>query len=70
MESAAHRLRAALTTVVAPDAAAAALRLEEIGREGDFRSAAEAWTRLTSELERLEPQLAALGERAKQEATI
>ena len=70
VESAAHRLRAALTTVVAPDAAAAALRLEEIGREGDFRSAAEAWTRLTSELERLEPQLAALGERAKQEATI
>src|SRR5438128_455296 len=65
VESAAHRLRAALTTVVAPDAAAAALRLEEIGREGDFRSAAEAWTRLTSELERLEPQLAALGERAK-----
>ena len=56
-------------TMAAPGAAAAALRLEEIGREQDFRSAAEAWACLTNELDRLEPRLAALGVRAKEETT-
>jgi len=69
LERAAHQLRGALMTMAAPGAAAAALRLEEIGREQDFRSAAEAWARLTNELDRLEPRLAALGARAKEETT-
>src|SRR5207302_1427539 len=69
LERAAHQLRGALMTMAAPGAAAAALRLEEIGREQDFRSAAEAWACLTNELDRLEPRLAALGARAKEETT-
>ena len=69
LESAAHRLRGALMAMAAPGAAAAALCLEEIGREQDFRSVAEAWARLTNELDRLEPRLAALSERAEEETT-
>ena len=69
LERAAHELRGALMTVAATDAVSAAMRLEEIGREQDFRSADVAWTRLTNELDRLEPELVALGERAKQEVT-
>ncbi|TMA38536.1 MAG: response regulator [Deltaproteobacteria bacterium] len=69
LEHTAHQLRGALMVMAAPGAAAAALRLEEIGREQDFRSAPEAWARLTNELDRLEPGLAALGGRAKEETT-
>ena len=69
LESAAHRLRGALMAMAAPGAAAAALCLEEIGREQDFRSVAEAWARLTNELDRLEPRLAARSERAEEETT-
>jgi len=55
--------------MAAPGAAAAAMRLEEIGREQDFRSVAEAWARLPNELDRLEPRLAARSERAEEETT-
>jgi len=69
LERTAHQLRGALLMMAAPGAADAAMRLEEIGREQDFRSAPEAWTRLTDEIDRLGPRLAALGERAKEDIT-
>jgi HPt (histidine-containing phosphotransfer) domain-containing protein len=69
LERTAHQLRGALLMMAAPGAADAAMRLEEIGREQDFRSAPEAWTRLTDEIDCLGPRLAALGERAKEDIT-
>jgi CheY-like chemotaxis protein len=60
LERAAKRLAVTLRALSAPAAAAAAEGLHEMGRERDFRRAREAWATLTFELERLEPELAAI----------
>jgi len=57
---AAHRLKGELGILAARGASEAALRLETTGREGDLTAAAEAFSTLEREIERLEPQLAAL----------
>src|SRR5207247_2286273 len=57
---AAHRLKGALMALAAPAASRAALRLEDIAREGDLRPAADARAALARVLVRLEPQLDAL----------
>jgi two-component system, sensor histidine kinase and response regulator len=56
----AHRLTGELGILAARAASEAALRLETAGREADLTAAAEAFAALEGEIERLEPQLAAL----------
>jgi HPt (histidine-containing phosphotransfer) domain-containing protein len=56
----AHRLKGELGILAARGAMEAAVRLETAGREGDLAAAAEAFAALEGEIERLEPQLAAL----------
>jgi CheY-like chemotaxis protein/HPt (histidine-containing phosphotransfer) domain-containing protein len=56
----AHRLKGELGILAARGANEAAFRLEKAGREGDLATAGEAFLVLEREIERLEPQLAAL----------
>ena len=56
----AHRLTGELGILAARAASEAAVRLETAGREADLTAAAEAFSALEGEIERLEPQLAAL----------
>jgi HPt (histidine-containing phosphotransfer) domain-containing protein len=56
----AHRLKGELGILAARGAMEAAVRLETAGRDGDLAAAAEAFAALEGEIERLEPQLAAL----------
>lgn len=60
VERAAHRLKGSLGTLAARAAHAAALHLETIGRSGSLADAADAWVRLQSELDRLQPALEAV----------
>jgi DNA-binding response OmpR family regulator len=60
LERAAKRLAVTLRALAAPAAAAAAQQLEQMGHERDFRRAREAWSTLEFELDRLEPELAAI----------
>lgn len=53
LDRAAHKLKGSVGYFGARDATAAALRLEELGRQGDFAAAEEAMTRLDAELARL-----------------
>src|SRR5438093_760780 len=57
----AHTLKGALATLAARAAAEAARRLESVGRADDLGSAEEACAALERELQRLEPELAAVG---------
>jgi len=54
-------LKGALATLAARAAAEAARRLESVGRADDLGSAEEACAALERELQRLEPELAAVG---------
>ena len=56
----AHTLVGAVGIFGAPAAAASAVRLEAMGREGKLTGAEEAWKRLDAELNRLKPALIAL----------
>jgi CheY-like chemotaxis protein/HPt (histidine-containing phosphotransfer) domain-containing protein len=60
LEATAHRLKGSLGTLSARAAAAAARRLEEAAASCDLRRAASACRALERELQRLEPELAAL----------
>ena len=60
LEYAAHSVKGSVGNFAARRAYAAALRLEEIGRSGDFASASAALARLETEVERLREALAAL----------
>jgi len=64
LERAAHTLKGSVANFGAKAAYAAALRLEQIGCEGDLMHAEEAYAALGHEVERLKPLLAALGEQA------
>jgi HPt (histidine-containing phosphotransfer) domain-containing protein len=55
-----HRLKGEVGILAARGAMEAAVRLEAAGREGDLAAAAEAFSALEGEIERLEPQLVAL----------
>jgi CheY-like chemotaxis protein len=61
VQRAAHALKGAASTLGARAAAAAALRLEAIGRAGDFDGAEAAYTALEEAVDRLRAALAALG---------
>jgi len=61
LHRAAHALKGALATLGAGRAAAAAIALEQLARDGDLRAAGRACATLEDELDRLEPELAALG---------
>jgi PAS domain S-box-containing protein len=60
LELTAHTLKGSLTLFAAKSAAAAAFRLEALGREGNLATAAEALEAVISEVERLRPILAAI----------
>ena len=64
LERAAHTLKGAVGNFGARSAFEAALRLEVMGRDGDFAKAAEACVELEKEIARLERALAALREGA------
>ncbi len=64
LERAAHTLKGAVGNFGARSASEAALRLEVMGRDGDFAKAAEACVELEKEIARLERALAALREGA------
>jgi CheY-like chemotaxis protein/HPt (histidine-containing phosphotransfer) domain-containing protein len=59
LQLAAHTLKGLLDTFAAQQAFAAALRLEQMGREGVLVGAAEACTALENEVQRVQPVLAA-----------
>jgi len=61
IERHAHRLRTSLRRVAATGARTAALRLEAAARVGDLEQAARTLATLESEIQLLEPELAALG---------
>ena len=60
LELTAHTLKGSLTLFAAKTAAAAALRLETLGREGNLAAAGEALGAVVDEVERLRPILAAV----------
>jgi len=60
LERAAHTLKGSVGNFGASAAAAAALRLEQMGRQGELAQAGEACTALDREIERLKPILAGL----------
>jgi len=60
LERAAKRLAVTLRALAASASATAAEQLEHMGHERDFRRAREAWATLEFELDRLEPELAAI----------
>ncbi len=62
LRRAAHTLKAGVGTFGAREAFAAAVRLEDLAREGDLATAAEACAALEECVERLRPALAALAE--------
>jgi HPt (histidine-containing phosphotransfer) domain-containing protein len=62
LECAAHTLKGSVGNFGAKGAYDAALRLEVIGRRGDFANAEEAYAQLEAEIARLEGVLAALRE--------
>ncbi|HEY3216094.1 MAG TPA: response regulator [Candidatus Eisenbacteria bacterium] len=64
LRDAAHKFKGSLFSVAAKPAAAAALRLETMGRTGDMRNLEEALAELERELERLSPELDHLLRRA------
>ncbi len=57
LQRAAHTLKGSIQFFGAEDAAAAALRLEQMGREQDLSQAETAWLGLVREIERLMPKL-------------
>ncbi len=57
LERAAHTLKGTVSNFAAPAATAAALRLEQMGREGNLAQAGEACAALEAEIERLRPLL-------------
>src|SRR6266849_2996371 len=57
LERAAHTLKGTVSNFAAPAATAAALRLEQMGREGNLAQAGEACAALEAEIERLKPLL-------------
>jgi hypothetical protein len=57
----AHALKGAVSHLAAPAVFEAALRLEEIGQDGNLNGADAAWAALADSLGRLQPALAALG---------
>ena len=62
----AHMLKGALGTLGAEAASRAVLRLENIGRGGELGQAEEAHSVLEREMERFEPELAAVAEKERQ----
>jgi HPt (histidine-containing phosphotransfer) domain-containing protein len=60
LAEAAHSLKSMVSSLGAPDAFAAALRLETAGRQGDWREVAETLAVLHARTERLAEALAAL----------
>ncbi|MBI3696819.1 MAG: Hpt domain-containing protein, partial [Acidobacteria bacterium] len=60
LEQAAHSLKGSLSTMAAKPASELALQLEMMARQGDLQSVNALYAALTTELGRLEPQLAAL----------
>lgn len=60
LERAAHALKGSVSNFAAAPATAAALRLEQMGRQGDLTQASEALAALERELERLKPFLTGL----------
>jgi HPt (histidine-containing phosphotransfer) domain-containing protein len=62
LERAAHTLKGAVSNFGAKSACDAALRLEIIGRDGDFPHSEEAYVKLEKEVTRLGGALAALRE--------
>ncbi len=60
LEQAAHTLKGSVANFAAEPARAAALRLEMLGRGGDFEQAPEACQELESEIERFSAALRAL----------
>jgi len=60
LERAAHTLKGSVSNFAAPAATAAALRLEQMGREGKLEQSGEACTALEAEIEHLRPALAEL----------
>lgn len=67
LERTAHTLKGSVGNFGAEAAYQAALRLEKMGRSGDLTAVEEALGALESEMERLRPALATLGQ-GKQEA--
>jgi PAS domain S-box-containing protein len=61
LERAAHTVKGSVGNFAAKPAFQAAQRVEQIGRDGNMGDAEEAFRALKTELERLEPALAALG---------
>jgi CheY-like chemotaxis protein len=61
MERAAHKLKGSVANFAAPSVYDAALRLEVMGRNGQFDQAFEALEQLESALEELKPVLLSLG---------
>ncbi len=62
LERSAHTLKGSVSNFCASAAAAAALRLEQMGREGDLAQAAEGCAALEKEIARLKALLAELGQ--------
>ncbi|MBI3670340.1 MAG: PAS domain S-box protein [Acidobacteria bacterium] len=62
LERSAHTLKGSVSNFCAPAATAAAVRLEQMGREGDLAQAAEGCAALEKEIARLKPLLAELGQ--------
>jgi len=60
LQRAAHTLKGSVQIFGAKHPAAAALRLENMGRDRDLAGAEEAWTALVREIDRLMPMLADL----------
>ncbi len=60
LERAVHKLKGTVSGFAAPAATAVAQRLEQMGREGDLKEAAEACAALETEIERLKPVLAGI----------
>jgi CheY-like chemotaxis protein len=66
----AHTLKGSLTIFAAKTAAAAALRLEALGRAGDLHAARKALAALEEELARLQPILAAIARPVRDRAAV
>jgi two-component system sensor histidine kinase/response regulator len=61
LEFAAHTLKGALSNLSATQASEVAMRLEMMGRQGNLEEAEKIYAELEQQIERLEPELAALG---------